>query len=363
MGGLDEAAPVTLGSVLLANEESLVRSGPSPVGVGNHVIDTEAMDGGFRYGEVTSIAGASGTGKTEVALIATTDPPLARLRDILVSRIRHHQPGSGFRETGYVYEKHPTHPQTPENVFRHASAMLDRVKLSRVFDFPGVAESVAEFGANLDHDDPIAQGEADVKERTVDKSITDSEDDVEEDFTLEGKESRKLNLDPSDNDDGNIGKPSPSMIIIDNLANVAGSTITKSQIQGHALLATFMRSLQILTRRRRICTLLINTVVGIHPLNLQYNRKPADQASIFASTPGKPALGKHFAHLVDSSILLSMLPLTREDADVAYGDVDKGRGFEKAGVIEVLKDRHGTREGLWSPFAVEAGIELRHLRI
>ena len=68
MDNLHEAAPALLGSTLLANEEKLDSSKPGPVSSGNDTIDEQALDGGFRYGEITSVAGANGTGKTLVSL-------------------------------------------------------------------------------------------------------------------------------------------------------------------------------------------------------------------------------------------------------------------------------------------------------
>lgn len=119
-----------------------------------------------------------------------------------------------------------------------------------------------------------------------------------------------------------------------------------------------MRSLHHLTKRRHTCTLILNTAVGLRSQNAQYLRKADEQVSIFASTPSKPALGKHFAYLIDTSIFLSTLPRLKDDADAAYGDSREDRNFEKAGIIEVLKDRYGTREGRWGAFKVDAGIGL-----
>lgn len=125
------------------------------------------------------------------------------------------------------------------------------------------------------------------------------------------------------------------------------------------MLATFMRSLQHLTNRRHICTFVINSVVGLRSHGVQHPRRLDDHISIFASTLGKPALGKHFANLIDTSIFLSTVPKGREDADTAYGDGQRPRRFDEVGVIEVVKDRKGTREGRWRAFVIERGFELQ----
>lgn len=67
MCDLREPAPALLGSTLLANEEKLDLSRPSPLSSGLDTLDREALDGGFRYGEITAVAGANGTGKTLVS--------------------------------------------------------------------------------------------------------------------------------------------------------------------------------------------------------------------------------------------------------------------------------------------------------
>lgn len=123
-----------------------------------------------------------------------------------------------------------------------------------------------------------------------------------------------------------------------------------------------MRSLHQLTKRRHSCTLILNSAVGLRSQETRYHRRPDDQASVFASVPGKPALGKHFSFLVDTSIFLSTIPRSKDDADIAYGDVREGRQFNEFGVIEVLKDRHGGTEGRWSAFTIEKSTELRRVR-
>lgn len=61
-----DAAPAILASDLLMTAEAEERSQRAPVSSGLAAIDDLALDGGFRYGEITSIAGATRTGKTLV---------------------------------------------------------------------------------------------------------------------------------------------------------------------------------------------------------------------------------------------------------------------------------------------------------
>jgi len=60
-----EAAQPVLGSTLLATALAKTEPELAPASTSCHTLDT-ALHGGFRYGEITSLAGASGTGKTLV---------------------------------------------------------------------------------------------------------------------------------------------------------------------------------------------------------------------------------------------------------------------------------------------------------
>ncbi|KAL8759645.1 MAG: hypothetical protein Q9199_000606 [Rusavskia elegans] len=249
MGDLREPAPALLGSTLLANEEKLDLSRPSPLSSGLDTLDREALDGGFRYGEIAAVAGANGTGKTllvfhiiashliaskegEVALIATTDPPLARLRDILLSRLDQQERGPDICQSGYVYRKQVRTTDPSQDVQSRVTSMLERVRLSRVFDFPGVAEAIGEFSARLDQVETnrrnrvASDGEGFERAR----EIANSEDKVE--FSLPPEaDDNAIKRTTTANPEASEHLPA-SMIVIDNIANVVGSMMTKSQAQG-----------------------------------------------------------------------------------------------------------------------------------
>lgn len=61
-----EAAPPLLGSHLHAAARRHQYLTPKPASSGSASPDEKALLGGFRYGEITSIAGSQGTGKTLV---------------------------------------------------------------------------------------------------------------------------------------------------------------------------------------------------------------------------------------------------------------------------------------------------------
>lgn len=116
-----------------------------------------------------------------------------------------------------------------------------------------------------------------------------------------------------------------------------------------------MRSLRHLTYRRHICSVLTNTAVGLNPS--MYPRRAQNNASIFEATMGKPALGKAFTNLIDTSIFLSSIPKMRLEAEIAYGG-GNSIGWKNVGVLEVLKDRFGAQEGRWAAFEITAEVLL-----
>ena len=61
-----QPAPGLLASTLLSAARLQRRRVPSPASSGCAGLDEQVLGGGFRYGEISSIAGASGTGKTTV---------------------------------------------------------------------------------------------------------------------------------------------------------------------------------------------------------------------------------------------------------------------------------------------------------
>lgn len=69
MVDIDQAALGTVASTLLKAAEAHEKTRSVPVGTGLASVDHRALNGGFRHGEITSIAGASGTGKTLVRFI------------------------------------------------------------------------------------------------------------------------------------------------------------------------------------------------------------------------------------------------------------------------------------------------------
>ena len=403
-----QPAPPLLGSNLLAAARAHESTRPTPASSGCAALDEAALSGGFRYGEITSIAGASGTGKTLVGLndiivwglripfllyidailvclptrirlsFANVDgwmipnlyqlvyhivashllaSPLGevafidslgsfspvRLRDVLVFRLQAKYHRESYQQSGYMYERsQPDTEEAKQDSVHNATTMLDRVKVMRVFDFAGMVEAVGELGEMREPVPSVVENAAGKTRKEIDDS--EEEPDQDEDSPTEQVSKGA----------GQVG-----LIVVDSIANVVGSLMAKSQTQGQALLASFMRSLQFFTSRNHICTVLTNAVVGVTASsNQEYKRRLDDNVSIFSSTPGKPALGKTFTYLIDTSILLSTIPKTANDAASGYGNRGDASTFKKAFVLEVLKDRCGSREGRWAAFEISDEVKI-----
>lgn len=68
MSAITLTPPGILASSLLMTAEAEEGLQRLPVSCGLSTIDDLALDGGFRYGEITSIAGATASGKTLVCV-------------------------------------------------------------------------------------------------------------------------------------------------------------------------------------------------------------------------------------------------------------------------------------------------------
>ena len=260
-----------------------------------------------------------------------------------------------------MYErKTSTLENSKEVIIDQATSMLGRVKVMRVFDFTGIVEAISEVNKLMeDTTQQLDQAAVLAFEKSRD-GIVDSEEELDEDDDEESRRGPQreevdlISLQGSGPGSGRIG-----MVIIDTITNVVSAMMVKSQIQGQALLASFMRSLHHLTSRYHICTILTNAAVGKNlSTDPEYRHGPREDVSIFSSTMGKPALGKTFTFLIDTSVFLSTVPKTSDDANIAFGGGGKAPWYQKALILEVLKDRCGAREGRWAAFEIAAEVKI-----
>ena len=296
----------------------------------------------------------------EVAVVDTNGSfsPL-RMQKALLYRLEAKVQHNSYQESGYMYERRTLAlGNSKEAMIEKATSMLDRVKVMRVFDFAGVIEAISEVKELVESTTQTADKPLVVAiEKKIEVGDSEDEED-EEDEELQADPQRQIvNLDELQ---GSHPHSSPiGMVIIDTITNVVSAMVAKSQIQGQALLASFMRSLHHLTSRYHICTILTNAAVGSDGAkNPAYQRGRREDVSIFSSTMGKPALGKTFTFLIDTSIFLSTVPKTSHEAYIAFGDGAKSSSYQKALILEVLSDRYGTRTGRWAAFEVVAEVKI-----
>lgn len=109
--------------------------------------------------------------------------------------------------------------------------MLDRIRINRVFDFPGAAKALSEFNAMLEQNDRGTEETPHKDEHGRGRSIADSEDEVVDDLPAE-LESTSPPV-PGTTRHGTCSPKTSfsSMIVLDNIANVLESMMTKSQVQ------------------------------------------------------------------------------------------------------------------------------------
>ena len=353
------AVEAILASSLWSNDEASDSFPPAVkrrLATGCAQID-ESLDGGFDYGSISCISSEAESGgkelsysviathlllssKCEATIVDTTNSfDVRRLHKRLVSGLRERSDGDDAKT--------------------EAMQVLERVRIMKAFDFVGMAECVAEFRDSLEIRDETGPSQEpgstpeEVKVPAPRGTVGDSED---EDDMLDDIE--RVSLEPPPLPPP-ITKPEEKLLedvpqhllVIDNITYVASPVIKNSHVQGQALLATFMRSLIHLTRTYEICTLLHNAVMTYQPKSTT-EPKP----SIFSSCTLRPALGKSFAYLLDTHLLLHRVPLTAANAKsvyAAHSAIPKSnQNF--VSVLEVLQDRHSDRVGHWSAFRADA---------
>lgn len=167
----------------------------------------------------------------------------------------------------------------------------------------------------------------------------------------------------------------PEMIIITNLHALISHLFTHaSKADAHVLLSLISRSLHMLTVKGNVLTVVHNTTVSTRPFTVREDGKKVvggdGKKGLFQEATGKKAaLGRVFEGWCDVHLLVSKMPARRIDAELLYGEEEYGEGKSKEDassrlVVEVLRDEEirrggvGEREGRWGVFGVEGGTEL-----
>ncbi|KAI9864496.1 MAG: hypothetical protein M1824_005201 [Vezdaea acicularis] len=344
--------PAHLASSLLTHPPRPRDQEKRRISTGYPAVD-DALDGGFPCGGIIGLSGGPSAGKSLttisfllahsssdccVAVIDTTGQFDVRwLFKLLKQRLRavDHSAATAARRDG---------PDDGKGADEEALALMGRVKVMRVFDFAGVVEAVGEVREGLegDNDRGGLRGQERGKELVVGDSQADDDEEGEEEDALDPT-TRK------EEEEAERGEK-VGMLIVDNISNVLGVIMKQDVVQAQALLVSFTRSLSRLTRQHDLLTLLLNDAVGLVPYNppppkvldtdtdasTQQHERPHQSAredvSIFASSHGRPALGRTWGHCIDMQIWLSMQP--RE-------------GGREVRVLEVVSEREGRGTGRW----------------
>lgn len=135
-------------------------------------------------------------------------------------------------KSGCVYKKKSSLMQPTQDTMDQVSSMLGRVRISRSFDFLGVAEALFEFSASLEEKKRGDGEQVNEKEFKTAQSIADSEDEDVEVSSAESELGRPGLAGQSKDEVATSKYLSTVMIVVDNIANVVGSMMTKSQVQG-----------------------------------------------------------------------------------------------------------------------------------
>ncbi|KAF2101237.1 P-loop containing nucleoside triphosphate hydrolase protein [Rhizodiscina lignyota] len=408
------AQPMLASTLLdIANTERRTRDkNRRRIDTGCHLIN-EALGGGFDYGRVNVVSGDGAVGKSTLSLQAVVSHILSspsaqaaiidtngtfdvlRLHQAVLSCLK------SRKTLGTSATSHENADGRSSELNVEEEAILDRVKIMRVFDLVGLAESVGEIRESFerrkqraiaiteDESGPknIANGNQDLPQKGAvaqkKLEIADSEDEDEDMLFTSTEPQETVGLDAQDTrcdkpqeqsksqtsgheeqmsvNDLETAPSKIGMIVIDNITQVLNPIMKANFVQAHAVMTPFLRHLTHLTRYHDICTILINkayparrggnvitTAVGItetlpysSPYDPAFNEPgpntEVEPVSIFASNTSKPALGMTFAAYADLHILMSRVPKGKKDAQAVYGRKNGAGNAPAADFVSVVE--------------------------
>lgn len=319
-----------------------------------HVDDS--LSGGLDYGSITCISSEAESGgkelsysliathllqstKSEATIVDTTNSfDVRRLHKRLVSGLHGRESGDG-------------------DVKAQAVQVLERVRIMKAFDFVGMTECVAELRESLEtrlvtsSSRDVESGKSVVPEPRGTVGDSEDEGDMLDDIDpVLPAQPPPPSLENEKYDQTTLEDRPQHLLVVDNITYVASPILKNSHVQGQAILATFMRSLAHLTRTFNVCTILHNAT-----MTYLTNSSGEPTPSIFTSCTLRPALGKSFAYLLDTHLLLHRVPLTAADAKTVYAahSAIPKSSQKLASVLEVIQDRISNRTGHWSAFRAD----------
>ncbi|EME48567.1 hypothetical protein DOTSEDRAFT_39891 [Dothistroma septosporum NZE10] len=306
---------------------------PMRLATGVRDIDS-AFDGGFDYGVVHCITSQPDHGIKELvqglicSCICSSPRATAKVIDSTLS--------FDVRRLFQVLQasmKDCSEQQTLE--------VLDHVKITKVFDHVGATEGLAELEERVKIDALAAaelpQGAVQVLPKST---IEDSDDDEADMLDSHPKLDNAAPEEPSV--DGFAGSPPGALLVIDNISQLFQPIIKNNYIHGQALLAQFMRTVTLLTRRHGFCTVIVSSAAA--------KTVPEDERlSLFESCDFRPALGDELGYLMDVHFYLHQILAKR----VGEARV-QGEHPESVSMLEVISDQARGRYGRYAAFTCNA---------
>lgn len=330
------AAPILASSIWLAHKETFAKESQTEPSRKRRKLATcvktinDALDGGFDFGSISCITSEPGHGSKDI------------VQELLMSHLTGDPNAAATVIDGTLSFDVRGLFQQIEVLLKdkqEALKVLDRLKISKVFDFVGLTEAVDEVRDTLEAKPVPPDGEDDAS-RPPKATIADSED--EEDEMLEGSDREcKAREAESEQKPADL-RPPARLLIIDNITHVTAPIIKSNYPQGQALLTALMRSLGHLTRTHDLCTVVLSTA-------MTKSNTDEETLSIFKSCTIRPVLGLGLGYLVDLHMYLHQQP-RRTAGALEEGAMGQRRPVEMASVLEIVQDKSAGRIGRWASF-------------
>ncbi|KAF2721179.1 hypothetical protein K431DRAFT_346485 [Polychaeton citri CBS 116435] len=242
-----------------------------------------------------------------------------------------------------------------------AMEVLDRVRITKVFDFIGLTEAFGELRSELEASESLP-GDLAAAQTPPRGTIADSQDDEElletdsqGDVLVASPTTSHPQLVTTPQKSAHARSYGPHLLLVDDIATPAVPLVKANAFEGQALVTSFMRALAHLTRAHSMCSIVINGTASLLPRNRGTEVSP----TIFASCLLRPALGVTLQWIVDLHLMVHLAPQAAKDtmmmSEISTG-IARNQQVQTANVVEVLYDRLGSRFQKWAAYRVdEAG--------
>lgn len=222
--------------------------------------------------------------------------------------------------------------QTISPSSEEAMKALARLRISKVFDYQGMTEALAEMHQNVCRADlEIENGEAAPK-----ATIEDSED--EEDLLAAPSPAKG----PSAADLRRDHKPKP-LLVVNSISHVVAPAIQNNYVKGQAMLSTVMRTISRLTYTQSMCTFVFGNARSV---------REDETLSILKAANFRPSVGVGVGYLFDVHLYLHEMRLRKPAA---------GQQNATVNVLSAVDDKQSGSFGTSVAFAYNAAGVLQDI--